>query len=62
MWQKNIEIAINSFKTASIINAELVICGFVDQKSAEYLKSLKSLIGNTENIRIIANPSGINIE
>jgi glycosyltransferase involved in cell wall biosynthesis len=61
MWQKNIELGIESFKKFCSEYPEkdfkLVIAGMVDNKSVTYYRKLKELSGCNNRIEFIKNPS-----
>jgi glycosyltransferase involved in cell wall biosynthesis len=62
MWTKNIEGAILGFKEAKLKGyipeeMKLVIAGMVDEKSIPYIRNLKFLAGDKNDIRFIETPS-----
>jgi len=56
-WTKNIELAIDAFLRADLPAPwRLVVAGFVDQKSQQYLEQLKQRAGNNR-IEFVVSPS-----
>jgi len=63
MWTKNIELAIDSFKSFSKERSgyRLIIAGIVDKKSNSYLKYLMEVCDNNHNIEFIINPTDLDL-
>lgn len=58
MWTKNIEQGIRAFMKATLpASWRLVIAGFVDKKSGNYLAELKELAGRDPRIEFVVSPS-----
>lgn len=62
MWTKNIELGIHAFldlleRRPDLSAFELVIAGFVDQKSRPYLARLRQLSASCPRIRFVLSPS-----
>lgn len=58
MWTKNIELGIRAFMKAALpASWRLVIAGFVDNKSENYLAELKKLAGRDPRIEFVVSPS-----
>lgn len=56
MIQKNIEAGIKAFLLANLDGATLFVAGHCDEKSQEYLRTLKSVY-NSNNVVFLPNPS-----
>ena len=62
MWTKNIELGIAAFqdlleRRPELADFELLIAGFVDEKSKPYISSLRELARATPQIRFVESPS-----
>jgi glycosyltransferase involved in cell wall biosynthesis len=62
MWTKNIELGISAFqellrRRPDLDDFELVIAGFVDDKSKAYLARLRALASTTPQIKFLESPS-----
>jgi glycosyltransferase involved in cell wall biosynthesis len=62
MWTKNIELGIAAFqellsRRPDLGDFELVIAGFVDEKSKPYIEKLKALAAPTSQIKFVTSPS-----
>lgn len=62
MWTKNLELGINAFikfkqDNPSLDYFKLVLAGQVDEKSHSYLKKLRILARNRNDIRFVINPT-----
>lgn len=61
MWQKNIELGIESFKMFQKENEnsnyKLLISGMLDEKSVTYYEKLRKMCNGYNNIEFIINPS-----
>ncbi|MGH6888125.1 MAG: glycosyltransferase family 4 protein [Rhizomicrobium sp.] len=58
MWTKNVQQAIRAFLRAALPPPwRLVIAGFVDGKSAEYLSQMQMLAGSNEWIEFVISPT-----
>ena len=57
MWTKNIQLGIKAFMETKLEAPwKLIVTGFLDEKSNDYLKSLKSIAQNQSNIEFIVSP------
>jgi glycosyltransferase involved in cell wall biosynthesis len=57
-WTKNIELAVDAFLRAGLPAPwRLVVAGFVDQKSRQYLEQLKRRAGGDDRIEFVVSPS-----
>ena len=57
-WTKNIELAVDAFLRAGLPAPwRLVVAGFVDQKSQQYLTDLKQRAGDNGRIEFVISPS-----
>ncbi len=62
MWTKNTELGIRSFlefkkRRPDHAHYQLVVAGFVDEKSKSYLERLERMIDGRNDIRIVVNPT-----
>lgn len=58
MWTKNIELAISAFLEAGLARPwQLVVAGFLDEKSRGYLEKLKALARGSEQVVFEISPS-----
>jgi glycosyltransferase involved in cell wall biosynthesis len=62
MWTKNTELGIRSFvqmkqSRSDLAHLQLIVAGFVDQKSQPYLAKLRDLVRDRNDVRLVVAPS-----